>query len=57
MADEPQVKVRHKGSCFGKLIVLRNARLGYQAGGYAFVIGAAEAQDSRTTILTVLKRI
>jgi hypothetical protein len=42
----------------GKLITLQGDRLGYDgAGALAFVIGAAESSDVRTTTLTVLKRL
>lgn len=42
----------------GKLIVLQGDRLGYEGNGaLAFVIGASESDEIRTTTLTVLKRL
>ena len=41
----------------GKLITLNGDRAGYENGSLAFVIGAAEPDEIRTTVLTVLKRL
>ena len=46
----------HSG-VIGKPVRLINPKLGYADGAVGFVISAAEAEDGRTTTLTVLKRL
>jgi hypothetical protein len=41
----------------GQAITIRSDRLGYQAGATVFVIGADEAEDSKQTTLTVLRKL
>jgi len=57
-ARDRHVIIGLRSDLVGKLITLRGDRLGYEGGGsLAFVIGAAESADVRTTTLTVLKRL